>query len=72
MGKTGSWVMDRLETLGLPPGFVALLTYLYGEVLDGRDAYLTDGVQRALGREPRDFGDYVREAAATGVWGWGR
>jgi hypothetical protein len=29
---------------------------------------LADGVQRALGREPRDFSDYVRDAAATGVW----
>ena len=30
---------------------------------------LTDGVQRALGREPRDFADYARRTAATGVWG---
>ncbi|MEV7190060.1 NmrA family transcriptional regulator, partial [Kitasatospora sp. NPDC093102] len=29
---------------------------------------LGDGVQRALGREPRDFADYAREAAASGVW----
>ena len=45
-----------------------LLTYLFTEVLDGRNAHLADGVQRALGREPRDFGDYARAAAATGVW----
>jgi hypothetical protein len=25
-------------------------------------------VQRALGREPRDFADYAREVAASGVW----
>ena len=31
-------------------------------------AHLADGVQRALGREPRDFADYARAAAATGVW----
>jgi hypothetical protein len=37
-------------------------------VLDGRNAYLSDGVQRALGRPPRDFADFVRDAAATGVW----
>jgi hypothetical protein len=29
---------------------------------------LADGVQRALGRGPKDFSDYAREAAATGVW----
>jgi uncharacterized protein YbjT (DUF2867 family) len=47
---------------------VAFLEYLFGEVFDGRSAHLTDGVQRALGRPPRDFGDFVTTAAATGVW----
>jgi len=45
-----------------------MLTDVFTEVLDGRNAHLADGVQRALGREPRDFADYVRETAATGVW----
>jgi hypothetical protein len=40
---------------------------LFGEVLDWRNARLADGVQRALGREPRDFSEFAREAAA-GVW----
>jgi uncharacterized protein YbjT (DUF2867 family) len=53
---------------GVPPEFVDLLTYLFGEVVDGRNADTTDGVRRALGREARDFGDFAREAAATGVW----
>lgn len=53
---------------GVPPELTALLTYLFTEVLDGRNANLTDGVRRALGREPRDFGDYARDTAATGVW----
>jgi uncharacterized protein YbjT (DUF2867 family) len=53
---------------GVPHELVELLTYLFSEVLDGRNAYVADGVQRALGREPRDFADYAREAAATGVW----
>ena len=56
----------------MPAEYVWLLTYLFTEVLDGRNAYLTDGVQRALGREPRDFSDYAREAAATGIWDGGR
>jgi hypothetical protein len=47
---------------------IELLTYLLGEVLDGRNARLADGVQRALGREPRDFSEFAREAAAAGVW----
>ena len=53
----------------LPADLVWLLTYLFTEVLDGRNAHLTDGVQRALGREPRDFADYARDTAASGVWG---
>jgi hypothetical protein len=51
---------------------VTLLTYLFTEVLDGRNAHLTDGVRRALGREPKDFSDYVRDTAATGVWNGAR
>jgi uncharacterized protein YbjT (DUF2867 family) len=53
---------------GVPEEVVELLIYLFGEVLDGRNARLADGVQRALGREPRDFGDYARAAAAGGIW----
>jgi uncharacterized protein YbjT (DUF2867 family) len=45
-----------------------LLTELCREVFDGRNESLGDGVQRALGRPPRDFADFVRSAAATGVW----
>jgi uncharacterized protein YbjT (DUF2867 family) len=53
---------------GVPGDVIQLLTYLFTEVLDGRNAHLAEGVQRALGREPRDFRDYARDAAATGVW----
>jgi uncharacterized protein YbjT (DUF2867 family) len=59
---------SAFQAQGVPADVVVLLTYLFGEVLDGRNARLTDGVQRALGRQPRDFRDYAREAAATGVW----
>ena len=53
---------------GVPADVIAMLTYLFGEVLDGRNSHTMDGVQRALGREPRDFREYARGAAATGVW----
>jgi uncharacterized protein YbjT (DUF2867 family) len=52
----------------VPADTITLLTYLFTTVLDGRNAHLTDGVQRALGRPPRDFSDYARLTAATGVW----
>jgi uncharacterized protein YbjT (DUF2867 family) len=57
---------------GVPAEVVELLTYLFDEVVDGRNTDTTDGVRRALGREGRDFADYAREAASTGVWGGGR
>jgi hypothetical protein len=47
---------------------IDMLAYLFTEVLDGRNAHLADGVQRALGREPRDFADYARTAAENGAW----
>jgi uncharacterized protein YbjT (DUF2867 family) len=53
---------------GVPAEVVELLTYLFSEVVDGRNADTTDGVQRALGREPKDFADYARDAATSGVW----
>ena len=57
-----------LDEQEVPGDWIALLVYLFREVLDGRNAHLADGVQRALGREPKDFADYARETAATGVW----
>jgi len=53
---------------GVPADVISLLRYLFTVVLDGRNASLADGVQRALGRPPRDFRDYARAAAAAGAW----
>jgi uncharacterized protein YbjT (DUF2867 family) len=53
---------------GVPGEVIELLTYLFGLLLDGRYARLGDGMQRALGREATDFGEYARGAAATGAW----
>jgi uncharacterized protein YbjT (DUF2867 family) len=38
------------------------------ETLDGGNAWLGDGVQRALCRQPRDFLDFCHAAAAAGAW----
>lgn len=59
---------SALSEQGEPGDAIALLTYLFTEVLDGRNARLADGVPRALGREPRDFSDFARAAAADGAW----
>ncbi len=61
------WTIGMAQS-GMPDAVVSFLAYLFTEVLDGRNAHLTDGVQRALGRAPRDFRDYTQSTAATGVW----
>lgn len=49
--------------------FIAdVFTHVCKEALDGRNEWLGDGVQRALGREPRDFSEFCRRAAASGAW----
>jgi hypothetical protein len=53
---------------GVPGDVVELLAYLFSEIFDGRNEHVTDGVQRALGRPPRDFADFARDAAASGAW----
>ncbi|MQA91884.1 MAG: NAD(P)H-binding protein [Gemmatimonas sp.] len=58
----------ELARLDTPSDPIWLVTYLFTEVLDGRNAWIADGVQRALGRPARDFSAYVRETAPTGVW----
>ena len=51
-----------------PEEVVDALTHVFTEVLDGRNAWLGNGMQRALDREPRDFRDYAQRTAATGIW----
>ena len=58
-----------LKEHNVPADYIELVMYLFTTVLDGRNESLTDGVQLALGREPTDFADYVRQTAATGIWG---
>ncbi|MER6778610.1 MULTISPECIES: NAD(P)H-binding protein [unclassified Streptomyces] len=53
-----------LRENGLPEEFADL----FAQILDGRNAHLVHGVEEVLGRRPKDFADYAREAAATGVW----
>jgi nucleoside-diphosphate-sugar epimerase len=59
----------ELVRQGVPDDYIELVLYLFATVLDGRNTPLADGVQRALGRSPRNFSDYVKKTAATGIWG---
>jgi len=60
--------ISEIESSGAPQDVVWMLDYLFATVLDGRNAHVTEGVEQALGRPAKDFADYARETAATGLW----
>jgi uncharacterized protein YbjT (DUF2867 family) len=45
-----------------------IFTAIARETLDGRNAQVCDGVQRALGRPAKDFAAYACDAARAGAW----
>jgi uncharacterized protein YbjT (DUF2867 family) len=53
---------------GIPRDVARMLTGVFTAIRNGQDLALADGVQRALGRPPRPFEDYVAKAAAAGDW----
>ncbi|MFC7491927.1 MULTISPECIES: NmrA family transcriptional regulator [unclassified Knoellia] len=53
---------------GLDQPTAAFLAGLFSEIFDGRNVATTTGVRDALGREPRAFGEWAKDAAAQGVW----
>jgi uncharacterized protein YbjT (DUF2867 family) len=57
-----------LTAEAVPGEVVDMLLYLFDTVLDGRNATMSDGVGRVLGRPARDFADYARDAAGAGAW----
>lgn len=59
---------EELMAQEAPTEIMELMLELFTDVLDGRNAAVTDGVRRILGREPRTFSQYVQDAAAQGAW----
>jgi uncharacterized protein YbjT (DUF2867 family) len=49
----------------MPQDMIGLVGYLFGEVLDGRNAWVGDGVEQALGRPAKDFAAFARDNAAA-------
>ncbi|WP_371625186.1 NAD(P)H-binding protein [Streptomyces sp. NBC_01116] len=75
-GKRAAYV--RVDTDAFRAGLVAqgfedveagLWTDALRPITTSAEAPVLDGVRRALGREPRDFAAFVRDAAARGAWG---
>jgi uncharacterized protein YbjT (DUF2867 family) len=57
-----------LASAGMPDELVEIMKYLFGVTASGVNAHVTDGVERALGRQPRSFAEYAARAAASGAW----
>lgn len=53
----------------VPEEIIELVLYLFDTVLDGRNTPVANGVHQALGRQARDFAEYVQRTAVSGVWG---
>jgi uncharacterized protein YbjT (DUF2867 family) len=59
---------EGMLAAGVPEDEAGLVSFLFREVLDGRNAQPQEGVRQALGRGPRDFGEYARVTAASAAW----
>ncbi len=58
-----------LEEFQVPADYIWLINYLFTEVLDAeKNTVVTKDVEKVLGRQAKDFSQYVKETAATGVW----
>jgi uncharacterized protein YbjT (DUF2867 family) len=58
----------ELVEYGVPQEDAEAVRDLFAVIRNHRSEYVSDGVQQVLGRAPRDFRDYARTAAQTGVW----
>lgn len=48
--------------------YADIVTSIAKETFDGRNARLSDGVERVLDRSPKDFTEFASKAAKTGCW----
>ncbi|MCX4445736.1 NmrA family transcriptional regulator [Streptomyces sp. NBC_01789] len=65
---TGAEYEEMLVGFGAPREEAAFLAGLFTSLLDGHNAAVTDGVKRALGRDPKSFTEFAAEAAREGFW----
>jgi len=61
--------VNMMKQQGVPVDFIWLIEYLFSEVLGNpNNSEITNDVENVLGRKPKDFLDFVKETAATGIW----
>ncbi len=57
-----------LKEFKLPDNYIWLVNYLFTEVLVDSNSEITHDVELVLGRKAKDFSEYARETALSGVW----
>lgn len=70
--KFESITMDKytklLREYQVPEDYIWLINYLFTEVLVDRNSGVTNDIEKVLGRKAKDFTEYARETATTGIW----
>ena len=57
-----------LKEYQLPEDYIWLIKYLFTEVLVDRNSSVTNDIEKVLGRKAKDFSEYAKETATTGIW----
>jgi uncharacterized protein YbjT (DUF2867 family) len=57
-----------LREYKVPEDYIWLIEYLFTEVLIERNSSVTNDIEKVLGRKAKDFTEYARETATTGIW----
>jgi uncharacterized protein YbjT (DUF2867 family) len=70
--KFDSITMDEytkmLKEFEVPEDYIWLINYLFTEVLVEKNSIVTNDIEKVLGRKAKDFSEYAKETAATGIW----
>ena len=67
-GLTLKEYTGMLEEYQIPEDHIWLVHYLFEQVLDGRNSYVTHDIEKVLGRKAKRFTDYAEQIAKTGIW----
>jgi len=59
---------DMLRSYELSEEFISLISYLFTQVLDGRNEFTTNDVETVLNRKPTSFQEYINKTIKTGIW----
>lgn len=60
--------LSILKNYQVPDDLTSLISYLFTEVLDGRNESVTNDIEEILGRKASTFDNYISKTAQTGVW----